>query len=75
MPTYTLKAPDGTIEEHICTIAEMERLQTLGYAHVHRTSPELVSIHGSNISKTPDGYRDLLKQIKSESGRSNTIKT
>ena len=36
--------------------------------------PNIVSGVGSLHSKVPDGFRDKLKDIKSKSGRGNTIK-
>ena len=36
--------------------------------------PNIVSGVGNLHSKVPDGFRDKLKDIKSKSGRGNTIK-
>lgn len=38
-------------------------------------APNMVSQVGSNLSKTSDGWKDLLKGIKKGSGRNNTINT
>lgn len=38
-------------------------------------APNMVSQVGSNLSKTDDGWKDLLKTVKKGSGRGNTINT
>jgi hypothetical protein len=42
---------------------------------LHKTSSASLITHaGGTLSKAPDGYKDLLKNIKNNSGRGNTIK-
>jgi hypothetical protein len=75
MPSYNLRHPEtGEIEEHNCSIAQYEQLKEQGYTQVYTSTPSLVTHHGSVVSRTPDGYKDLLKNIKKHSGRGNTIK-
>ena len=65
---------DETKEEY-CTYEELQEIlkdkkwkRVMGF-------PKIVSGVGSLHSKTPDGFRDRLKQIKKNSARGNTIKT
>lgn len=37
--------------------------------------PEFIGMHGSTLSRTSDGWKDHLGQIKKNSGRANTIRT
>lgn len=37
------------------------------------TAPKIVSGVGGVLSKNSDGFRDMMKTIKSKSGRGNTI--
>tara|TARA_B100002019_G_scaffold292518_1_gene315907 strand:+ start:2836 stop:2988 length:153 start_codon:yes stop_codon:yes gene_type:complete len=39
------------------------------------TPPRFISMAGSLHSKVPDGFKDKLKDMKSKSGKGNTIKT
>jgi hypothetical protein len=36
-------------------------------------TPGIISMHGSAIGKTSDGWKDLLKSAKKGSGKGNTI--
>jgi len=39
------------------------------------STPKIVSQAGSTLSKTDDGWKEVLNKVKSGSGRANTIKT
>ena len=74
MPTYTLHNKNtGEISQILCSYNEMkERLNDI--LELVPVMPNIVSGVGSLHSKVPDGFRDKLKDIKSKSGRGNTIK-
>ena len=74
MPTYTLRNKNtGEISQILCSYNEMkERLND--NLELVPVMPNIVSGVGSLHSKVPDGFRDKLKDIKSKSGRDNTIK-
>lgn len=76
MPTYDVKTKDGEEKEVFCSISTMEENVKSGeWQLIHRnSSANLVTGVGGTLSKAPDGYKDLLKNIKSNSGRGNTIK-
>ncbi len=38
------------------------------------TTPKIIGMQGSVISKTSNLYKDKLKEIKKKSGKNNTIK-
>ena len=75
VPKYTVKPLDGGEEYDIqCKHDELE-----AYLHKHGLVkvlkfPGIVSMHGSLLSKTDNGWKDRLKQIKKGSGAGNTIK-
>ena len=76
MPTYDMKNVEtGEVKEMFLKISEKETMIESG-KWVHVLSPlNIISQHGSTISKASDGWKDLLKTIKKNSGRGNTIKT
>lgn len=76
MPLYTFRntETDDYIEK-IFTISERDSFLQENSTWVQVLStPPLVRQVGSNISKTSDGWKDVLKTIKKGSGRGNTIK-
>jgi predicted nucleic acid-binding Zn ribbon protein len=74
MPTYLMRNTEtGEEKEVIVSIATMEQMKEEGWQQIHNAAPKLVSQHGSTISKTSDGWKDVLKSIKKGSGRDNTI--
>lgn len=75
MPTYDIRTKDGEEKEVFCSISTMEENVKAGeWSIVHKnSSANLVTGVGGTLSKAPDGYKDLLKNIKKNSGRGNTI--
>lgn len=65
----------GEEKEVVVSIATMEEMKKEGWTQVHTGAPGLISQHGSTISKTSDGWKDVLGAIKKGSGKGNTIKT
>mgnify|MGYP000905549090 CR=1 FL=1 len=77
MPTYDMKnVKTGEITEMFLKIAEKEKMVESGeWVSVHLGAMKMISQSGSTITKASDGWKDLLKTIKKNSGRGNTIKT
>lgn len=74
MPTYTLRNKNtGEISQILCSYNEMKEKLNDNLELVP-VMPNIVSGVGNLHSKVPDGFRDKLKDIKSKSGRGNTIK-
>ena len=75
MPTYTVIDTKKDKEyEVICSWDELQ--------HIISSSPDLkqgqatpmsVSMTGNTVSKTSGDWRDLLKKVKKESGRGNSV--
>ena len=74
MPTYMLrnKRTDETWQV-LCTYEEMKK-RLSDEVELVPVMPNIVSGVGNLHSKTPDGFRDRLGQIKKTSGHGNTIK-
>ena len=77
MPTYTVKDIKTNSQWDVsCSYAELQQMLD--------NSPDLIKVLstpnfsyggvGSLLSKTDDGWKDRLKQIKDGSGKGNTIK-
>ena len=64
MPSYTMKDPDGVEHDIICTIAEMEQKKEEGWSMVFMPS-KIVSIRDTWRRHTDDGWKDVLRTIKS----------
>lgn len=76
MPTYTLKNTDTNEEWDVfCSYSKLQEMlkENSNYQTVHK-SVSLVSGTNDTLSKTPDGFRDVLHKMKSGAGRNNTIK-
>lgn len=76
MPTYDLRNKEtGEVVERFMKISEKEKLIEEGeWEQVHLGAMKIVRTTTSSLSKTSNAWRDHLKHIKSQSGRSNTIK-
>ena len=62
------------LEEMIISISKMEEMTKSGeWEQVHTKTVELITHTGNIINKTSGGWKDLLKSIKKNSGRNNTI--
>ena len=77
MPSYTLK---DTKTQHtwdvVCTWDELQdTLDAMPDVIQVLSTPKIVSGVGSTLSKTDDGWKEVLNKVKSGSGRDNTIKT
>jgi len=77
MPTYTVKKADSDSDhtwEVFCSHKELvDMCDEYGLQQV-LSAPKIVSGVGSVLSKTDNGWKDHLKNIKQNSGKGNTIK-
>ena len=74
MPSYTLRNIK-TKEEHdvFCTWLEMQELLKLDSNLIQKlTAPKIIGGVSGSI-KVPDGFKDLKRRIKGNSGEGNTI--
>jgi len=79
MPVYYFEHKDYEGPENVykveCSSDEIQQLEIDlkedGYNRIY--SVNLVSQSGSNLSKTDNGWKDVLRRMKSNSGRKNTI--
>lgn len=76
MPRYTFARPEGDEITVTCSMTELDKLteemKKDGYERI-LVAPALVSQAGSTLSKTDNGWKDVLRRAKSNSGRRNTI--
>ena len=76
MPNYTLRNIK-TKESFIVTCSYVELQKKLEENHdlvQMLVTPTIIGGTGSLLSKTSDGWKDHLKEIKKGSGKGNTIK-
>tara|TARA_A100001201_G_C4088987_1_gene201454 strand:- start:462 stop:692 length:231 start_codon:yes stop_codon:yes gene_type:complete len=74
MPTYTFINKETREEEEVfCTLAEREEKLKSGKYEQKIISPKFITQHGSTLSKTSDGWKDVLKSIKKGSSKDNKI--
>lgn len=76
MPLYTF-SKDGEEQEIHCKMDELEEvtnsLKEEGWVRTYKPL-NIVSQAGSTLSKTDNGWKEVLGRIKKGSGRNNTIK-
>jgi hypothetical protein len=77
MPSYTLKdIKTQDTWDVVCTWDELQdTLDAMPDVIQVLSTPKIVSGVGSTLSKTDDGWKEVLNKVKSGSGRGNTIKT
>lgn len=70
MPTYDLRnTKTGEEISHLCTIAEKEAMVASGeWEQFHSRMPADVTHVGGIFHKTPDSWKDKLKDMKSKTG-------
>jgi len=76
MPTYTLRnIKTRESFDVFCNYKELQEKLDSNPEFVHVLSfPKVITQQGSLLSKTSDGWKDHLKEIKKASGKGNTIK-
>jgi len=78
MPLYDVRdTSTGEEKEVMCTYTALkEKVDAGEWVQVHKGSAALVTHVNGTLSKTSDGWKDLLKNMKKNTGRrGNTIKT
>lgn len=74
MPTYTMiNKETGEEKEMILSLAEREELLETGEWTQKLSTAKFISQHGSTLSKTDGGWKEVLKKVKDGSGRNNTV--
>jgi len=74
MPTYTMIHNEtGEEKDMILSLSEREQLLSEGEWKQKLTTAKFVSQHGSTLSKTDNGWKEVLSRVKSGSSKSNTI--
>jgi len=75
MPTYTIRDDrTGTEETVICSWKDLQAITNSDHITQVLKPIKIVSSTGSLGSKRPDGFTDVLKEMKKSAGRGNTIK-
>ena len=75
MPTYTLKnTKTNETYDVFCKYSELQELLKIDGVEQVLSTPLIVTGVGSLLSKTDDGFKDRLKEIKKSAGKNNTIK-
>lgn len=76
MPSYTMiNKETGETKEMILTLAEREEFLASGEWTQALSTAKFITQHGSTLSKTPDSWKEHLRNIKKGAGRKSTIKT
>jgi hypothetical protein len=75
MPSYTvINRKTGEEQELMCSYQDLEKILKENPDLQQRlAAPKLVAGTGDVRSKTPDGFKDVLRKVKQGSGRANTI--
>jgi hypothetical protein len=75
VPTYTVKnTKTNETYDVFCKYSELQELLKVDGVEQVLSTPLIVTGTGSLLSKTSDGWKDTLKEIKKSSARNNTIK-
>lgn len=76
MPVYTvINKTTQERKEVFCSWSELEEIVKDKNLVQELAIPKIVHDTGSLLSRTDNGWKDHLKEIKKGSGRDNTIKT
>ena len=75
MPIYTLRN-NITCEEYDVTCSYSELQTYLANEHLEQVLkfPNSITQAGSTLSKTDDGWKEVLSRVKNASGRGHTVK-
>lgn len=75
MPTYNMRNVEtGEVVSMNITLAEREEVLASGEWVQELATPGFVSMPGGTLSRTSGDWKDLLKNMKKQAGRGNTIK-
>ena len=74
MPTYTMINNDtGEEKEMLLSLSEREELLSGGTHTQKLSTAKFISQHGSTLSQTSNGWKEVLSKVKSGSGRDNSV--
>ena len=76
MPTYTMiNKETGEEKEMILSLSEREEFLASGEWTQKLSTAKFISQHGSTLSRTDNGWKEVLNKVKKGAGRGNTVKT
>ena len=74
MPTYTMiNVSTSEEKEMILSLAEREEFLSNGEQKQKLITPKFISQHGFTHNKAGDGWKDVLRKVKSGAGKENKI--
>jgi len=74
MPTYTMiNVSTGEEKEMVMSMADREEFLADGAYKQKLSTAKFISQHGSTQNKAGDGWKDVLRRVKSGAGRDNSI--
>jgi hypothetical protein len=76
MPLYDIRITEtGEEKELMCSHATLkEKMESGEWEQVHKSAATIVTHVGGTLRQTSDGWKDILKTVKKNSGRDNTIR-
>jgi len=76
MPLYDVRIVEtGEEKEMFCSYSSLKEKIDAGEVELqHKSAPTLVTHVGGTLKQTSDGWKDILKTVKKNSGRDNSIK-
>lgn len=76
MPTYTMiNIETDQEQEMVLSLSEREELLATGNYKQKLSTAKFISQSGSTLSKTDDGWKEVLSRVKKGSARDNSINT
>ena len=74
MPTYTMiNVSNNEEKEMFMSVTERDEFLSNGEYKQKLITPTIISQHGSTHNKAGDGWKDVLRRVKSGAGRDNSI--
>jgi|TARA_R110000772_G_scaffold83714_2_gene177065 hypothetical protein len=74
MPTYTMiNVSNNEEKEMFMSVTERDEFLSNGEYKQKLITPTFISQHGSTHNKAGDGWKDVLRRVKSGAGRDNSI--
>lgn len=76
MPTYTMiNNATGEERDMLLSLSEREDFLSTGEWTQALSTAKFITQHGSTLSKTPDSWKEHLRNVKKGAGRRSTINT
>ena len=74
MPRYDMQnIKTGEVTEMVLSLSEREELLATGEYKQLLSKPNFVGTVGGTLSRTSDGWKEVLSRVKKGSGKDNTI--